>query len=152
MMLNDYECAKHGIFECSHPICPTPGCASANVKKVFTKVNTKSEMTSRTDAGMRRSAEMYNQSDWKTAHEGESSKANNRAAELKWGDDAASFLGGNLETALPRGPADGVPSLGLVQANGAAHQLASAERIGVKKQDDAWAGQLAAAAKEARAK
>ena len=155
MMLNDFECKKHGIFEGSHPICPAMGCDSSAVKRVFVKAPAvKSDMTKRTDAGMRKSAEMYGQSDWKSAKEGESAKANNRSNEVKWGAEAAAFLGGDLSAALPR-RGDGIGALGMVQENhesGAANKLASAERTGVKKQDDAWAGQLAAVAREARTK
>lgn len=154
MMLNDYECPRHGTFEASHAICPCMGCDSEGVKKVFLKApKVKSDSTKRFDAGMRQSAEMYNQSDWKTAREGESAKANNRAAELLWGDDAVNKLGnavavqGPSGTSTPTAPTESwAPS--LVQGG---NPLARAERtMGSKAKDDSDRAKLVQVAKDAR--
>jgi len=119
----DFECAKHGIFEGSHPICPHMGCDSASVKKVFLKApGFKSDFTKRADAGFKQSAEMYRQSDWKTSKEGDVTKANNRASELLWGDAGAAMVGRQSvdEIAAPASGfrSDGAPALGLVQEKG----------------------------------
>jgi hypothetical protein len=156
MILNDYKCPRHGQFEGSHPICPHFGCDSSDVQKIFVKApGTKSDYTKRFDEGMKKSAEMYRQSDWKTAsREGDSSKANNRATELLWGNDAARMLGaapgalvGGQEGAATPGVKDAGFAPSLVSGG---NPITRAERTGVKRQDDAWQGQLAAAAKEAR--
>ena len=154
MMLNDYECPRHGEFEASHPICPAWGCDSEGVKKVFKKAPAvKSDLTKRTDAGLRKSAEMYNQSDWKTARPGESAKANNRAAELMWGEEAVNRLGpavavhGPAGTAVPGTPNESwAPSL----VSGG-NPLQRAERtMGSKSQEDSDRARLVQAAKDAR--
>lgn len=140
MMLNDYKCAKHGLFEASHPICDAIGCDSSSVEKVFLKAPAvKSDYTKRFDAGIKRSADMYQQSDFKSAREGELAKANNRASELKWGDSAAQFLGqpgvDSLTRAAPQ--AEGNQALSIVTGNDVS-PLARSERIGVRKQDEQW--------------
>ena len=150
MILNDYKCPRHGIFEGSHPICPEFGCNSQGVEKVFLKVNVKSAMTARADAGFKKSAEIYQQTDWKTAKEGELAKANNRADLVKWGDEGAKFLG-KSPTALPRDNS-GAGALSMVQS-GAPDPIKMAERTqesAVTQQRDRQ--KLIEVAKEARAK
>lgn len=93
-VVKEWFCGEHGDFESSHAICPQFGCASKEVIRVFkTPPKIRSGMTTRTDAGLRRTAESYN-IDLRTASEGESSKKNNRAAEMIWGlDNAQKKLG-----------------------------------------------------------
>lgn len=140
MMLNDYKCPRHGLFEASHPICGAMGCDSAEVVKVFLKAPAvKSDYTKRFDEGMKKSAAAYNQTDFLSAREGEVAKANNRAAELKWGTDAANFIGQpGVESMAKTGSApEGAQALSLVTAS-PTNPIARAERTGVKRQDDQW--------------
>ncbi|HUP07665.1 MAG TPA: hypothetical protein VMU47_10970 [Caldimonas sp.] len=157
MILNDYKCPKHGEFEGSHPICPAMGCDSEGVVKIFKKApGVKSDSTKRFDEGLKKSADMYRQTDWKSAKDGESAKAHNRAAELKWGGEAAELLGkspgeavgGQAGTAKPAQRTDAFPT-SLVSGT---NPISRAERTGVKKQDDAWKGQLSATVQESRAR
>lgn len=140
MMLNDYKCPRHGLFEASHPICGAMGCDSEGVEKVFLKApGTKSDYTKRFDAGIKKSAAAYGQTNFLSAREGEVAKANNRASELKWGNDAASFLGQpgvDAMASAPRQP-EGAQALSIVTANDV-NPIARAERTGMKKQDDQW--------------
>lgn len=99
-IIHEWFCAQHGEFEGSHPICPHLGCDSAEVVKEHrTPPKLKSDTTKRTDAGLKRTAEMYGQSNFKSAREGESSKANSRADGMLWGDQAAQFIGKPLTQA-----------------------------------------------------
>lgn len=92
-IIHEWKCAVHGPFEGSHPICPEFGCDSESVvKEIRTPRGFKSDATKRTDAGVKRTAEVYRQSDIRSAHEGESSKAGNRSAELLWGDRGRDIL------------------------------------------------------------
>lgn len=154
MMLNDYKCAKHGVFEASHPICGAMGCDSSAVEKVFMKApGFKSDLTKRTDDGFRKSAAAYGQSDWKTSRPGEVAKANNRAHELKWGDEAATFLGKSSDNIAQGAIAtEGNQALSLVTA-APVNPLARAERtMESKRTDDQNRAQLVQAAREATAK
>jgi hypothetical protein len=99
-ILKEWFCADHGEFECSHPICPTPGCESREViREIRTAPGFKSDVTKRTDAGLRRTAQMYGQSNFRSAKEGESSKADNRANEMIWGLEAGAKVIGRPLTA-----------------------------------------------------
>lgn len=93
MIIKEWFCSEHGDFEGSHAICPALGCESAEVIRVFhTAPGMKSDNTKRFDDGVRRSAELYQQSDYRSAKAGESSKANNQAASVLWGSNAQDFL------------------------------------------------------------
>lgn len=100
MLIKEWSCAQHGPFEGSHPICPEMGCDSSDVKReIRTAPATKSDATKRFDDGIRKTAEMYGQSDFKSARAGESSKANSQASQVLWGDKASRFLGRPLQQA-----------------------------------------------------
>lgn len=89
MVIKEWFCADHGEFEGSHPICPHLGCDSHDViREMRTAPAVHSGVARRTDAGLRKSSEMYGM-DLKSAKEGETSKANNRAAEMIWGLETA---------------------------------------------------------------
>jgi hypothetical protein len=144
----DFKCPRHGVFEGSHAICPQMGCDSEGVEKIFVKAPSfRSDTTKRTDAGLRKSAEMYNQSNWKTAKAGELSKANNRADELLWGDAGAAMVGRKDVDAIAGAgfKSDGAPALGMVQEKGPS-LMQRTERTGMKKQDDAWRQELVSVA------
>lgn len=95
MPLFDWRCPKHGTFERSHPICPGNGCDSADVVKVFLKApGARSDSTRRFDAGIRKSAEMMNLSNFRSAKAGESSKIPMQQQVL-WGNE--------VNKALPNG-------------------------------------------------
>ena len=88
MPLFDWRCPKHGTFERAHPICPGNGCDSADVVKVFLKPpGSRSDSTKRFDAGIRKSAEMMNLSNFRSAKAGESSKVPLQGAQVLWGND-----------------------------------------------------------------
>ena len=156
MKLFDWKCPRHGVFESSHPICDALGCDSSGVEKVFIKApSVRSEITKRTDDGLRRSAEIYRQSDFLTASEGEVAKANNQADRLLWGDDASKVLGrpagaavGGVEGKAKPGTRgdDWAPAL----INAAPNPIQRSELTGVKKQDDKWRGELTQTAAETR--
>lgn len=140
LMLNDYSCPRHGVFEGSHPICPAMGCNSEGVSKVFLKApGIRSDYTRRFDEGMKRNAEVYKQTDWKSAEEGENAKANNRADELLWGERANAMLGGNAVQLAAKSNNRPAAALGLVSGMS---PLTQAERTGMKKEDDAWRAKL----------
>lgn len=105
-VIKEWFCGEHGDFEASHPICPVIGCASKEVVREFrTAPKLRSATTTRTDAGLRRTAESYN-IDLRSAKEGESSKANTRANGLIWGlENAGKALGAHDPSALLHRPA-----------------------------------------------
>lgn len=149
----DFECPRHGVFEGSHAICPKMGCDSDGVKKVFLKAPAyKSDTTKRTDEGLRKSAEMYNQSDWKSAKQGELSKANNRAAELQWGDAGAALVGRkSVDHIASTGfKSDGAPALGMVQEKGPSLMQRTELTMESKALNDSKRAQLIEAAKQAK--
>jgi hypothetical protein len=100
-IIHEWFCAEHGEFEATHAICPALGCRSREVvKEIRTPRAVGTGLAKRTDAGLRRTAEAYGQSDFKSAKEGESSKANNQAAQVLWGDEATKVLGRPLTQAF----------------------------------------------------
>jgi hypothetical protein len=95
-VIKEFECIFHGNFEGSHPICPENGCLSEAVTQVFlTPVTIGSQFRKRFDAGMRKSAEMYQIDDWKSAKAGDTSFAGRAPVgqELLWGDGCKKVMG-----------------------------------------------------------
>jgi hypothetical protein len=95
-VIKEFECILHGPFEGSHPICPENGCESASVTQVFlTPVTIGSSFRKRFDAGMRKSADMYQIDDWKSAKAGDTSFAGRAPVgqELLWGDGCKKVMG-----------------------------------------------------------
>src|ERR1700678_2039609 len=92
-VVKEFWCADHGDFDRSHPICPTFGCDSKHVTRVFrTAPGIVSSRTRRTDAGIRKSADMYHINNFRSAQAGEPSFGGEAAkaagTELLWGDQA----------------------------------------------------------------
>lgn len=91
-VLKEWRCKKHGTFEGSHPICPALGCRSQSVERVFlTPPGIKSEFGKRHEAGIKKLADAYGQTDFRTARVGEHSMKRPVTAtgqELLWGDSA----------------------------------------------------------------
>lgn len=98
MILHDWQCKDHGYFEGSHAICPAFGCMSEHVTKVFLKaVGTRSDMTKRTDAGLRKSAESFGLTNWRSARAGESSKPPMKGPngeQVLWGNEVQKAMPG----------------------------------------------------------
>jgi hypothetical protein len=95
MILHDFKCAKHGVFESSHPICPHMGCASESVTKIFLKpVGTRSDNTRRFDAGIRKSAENMGLTNFRSSRQGEASHGGELGKKVLWGKDVAKEMPG----------------------------------------------------------
>src|SRR5260221_11932751 len=106
-VIKEFECKKHGHFESSHPICPNFGCRSADVQRVFlTPVGLKSDFVHRHEQGIKKLAESYGQSDFRSARAGEASKKRAVGQELLWGSDVKKNLGMDMAelTAAPSTP------------------------------------------------
>jgi hypothetical protein len=95
MILHDWQCAKHGVFESTHAICPHLGCASTDVKMVFLKApGMISRGTKQFDAGMKQTATQMNLLNFRSAREGETAHGGELAKGMLWGKEAANFFGG----------------------------------------------------------
>jgi hypothetical protein len=97
MILHDWQCAVHGQFEGSHPICPAMGCASEKVVKLFLKApGIRSDFMKRHDAGIRKSADMMGISNFRSSHEGDASfggDVGKPGERLLWGNDVNKVAG-----------------------------------------------------------
>lgn len=94
MVIKEFKCEAHGVFDSSHPICPAFGCRSEKVERVFiTPVGIKSEFVTRHEQGIKKLAAAYGQTDFKTARAGESSIKHPVGSELLWGTDVKKKLG-----------------------------------------------------------
>lgn len=97
-MIKEWACLEHGAFEGSHAICPEYGCNSAHVSQEFrTPVGIRSSATRRTDAGIRKSVDMYRLGDVRSARDGEASYGGDKGKELGmevlWGSDVQKKMG-----------------------------------------------------------
>jgi len=98
-MIREFACLEHGPFEGSHAICPAYGCDSRAVSQEFrTAPKIGSALTRRTDAGLRKSAEMYGINNWKSgAREGDMSFAGHAdkalGMEVLWGNEVQKKMG-----------------------------------------------------------
>lgn len=93
MVLKEFKCATHGVFESSHPICLSFGCRSQAVERVFmTPPNIGTSFVKRHEAGVRKLADAYGQSNWKTAKAGDQSKVM-AGGKMLWGSDVQKELG-----------------------------------------------------------
>jgi hypothetical protein len=97
-VMKEFVCLIHGEFEGTLPICPANRCDSQAVTQEFrTPVGIRSGFMKRHDAGIRRSAEMYQINDFKTAKAGETSFAGRADPSLGqrvlWGDESTKVLG-----------------------------------------------------------
>jgi len=98
MVLKEWSCFEHGPFDGTHAICPAYGCDSAHVTQEFrTPVAIGSEFRKRHEAGMRKSAEMYQISDFKSAKAGDASFAGRSdpslGSRVLWGDECKRVIG-----------------------------------------------------------
>lgn len=94
MIIKEWRCKQHGDFESSHPICPALGCRSKQVERVFlTAPGVKSEFVTRHEAGVKKLAAAYGQTDFRTAKPGESSKKHDLGQKLLWGNEVQKTLG-----------------------------------------------------------
>jgi len=96
-VIKEWECLEHGYFEASHPICPGTGCDSSMVNRVFlTPPRIRSQFMKEFDAGIRKSADGLNLTDFRSGkQEGDTAHGGNLASGVLWGNDAAKFLGGD---------------------------------------------------------
>jgi len=97
-VMKEWACLEHGAFEGSHGICPAFGCDSRAVSQEFrTAVGIRSSATRRTDAGIRKSVDMYGLGNVRSAREGEASYGGDRGKELGmevlWGDNVQKKMG-----------------------------------------------------------
>jgi hypothetical protein len=100
-VIKEFSCLEHGEFEGSHPICPAYGCASKSVKQEFrTAPKIRHGLTSRTDAGIRKSSDMYQISNFRSARDGEASYGGDKGKalgmEVLWGNDIQRKMGRNF--------------------------------------------------------
>lgn len=86
MILHDWSCPRHGIFEASHAICPGLDCDSTGVVKVHLKApGHLSATTRRFDAGLRTNADAYRLPNIRSARAGEAAYGG-KASGILWGD------------------------------------------------------------------
>lgn len=92
MPLFDWKCDKHGVFECSDPICPAMGCESEKVEKIFLKApGFKSDRSKNIDASTRKTADMHHLNDIRTPRVGEASYGGDKekayGKKVLWGNE-----------------------------------------------------------------
>ena len=97
-VMREWACLEHGPFERTHPICPAYGCDSRAITQEFrTPVTIGSQFRKRHEAGMRKSADMYQVSDWKSSKAGDVSFAGRSdpslGSKVLWGDESKRVLG-----------------------------------------------------------
>jgi hypothetical protein len=95
--MKEWNCLEHGEFVGTHPICPGNRCRSKFVTQEFrTPVGIGTDFRKRFDAGMRKSADMYQIDDFKSAKAGDTSFAGRAAPgspQVLWGDESKKALG-----------------------------------------------------------
>ncbi len=107
--MKEWRCKDHGDFPGTHPICPTLGCQSKHVERVFlTPPKIGNTHHQRFDRGMRDSADRMGIGNFRDARPGESSFAG-RAAELGqevlWGNDVKNKMGMSFDQLSSRAAA-----------------------------------------------
>lgn len=91
-VIKEFECAVHGVFESTHPICTEIGC-EAEVKRVFlTPPAIGSEYLKRFDKGIRQSVDMMKLGNLRSARAGEAAFGNGGKGML-WSDEVKTALG-----------------------------------------------------------
>lgn len=94
-VLHDFECAKHGVFEGTHAICPHLGCDSAKVKMVFLKApGYLSAGTKHFDRGMKQTAQQMNLPNLRSAKEGDTAYGGHSQGKIMWGQEGMQHFGG----------------------------------------------------------
>jgi hypothetical protein len=97
-IIKEWACLVHGEFVGSHPICPAMGCDSRAVHQEFrTAPAIRHNGTTRTDAGLRKSAEMYGINNFRSAKPGEAAYGGDKGKalgmEVLWGNDVQKTMG-----------------------------------------------------------
>lgn len=95
-VMKEWRCKAHGDFPGTHPICPSMGCQSKNVERVFlTPPRIGNAQHKRFDAGMRNTADRMGITNWNDAREGETSFSGRGApgTEVLWGSDIQKVTG-----------------------------------------------------------
>jgi len=131
-VIHDYECAKHGVFEASHPICPHLGCDSVKVKMVFLKApGMLSGKTKQFDKGVRGTADQYGLDYLRSTKEGESSYGGHAAGGMLWGQAAAAAFGG-LD-GMVNAASSGIAESNAIAAKVGGERVASGMRMAATK-------------------
>jgi hypothetical protein len=96
--MREWTCLEHGEFDGTHAICPAFGCDSEHVSQEFrTPIGIGTDFRKRFDQGMRKSADMYGASDWKSAKAGDTSFEGRAdpalGQKLLWGDECKKVMG-----------------------------------------------------------
>lgn len=96
--MKEWVCLEHGEFVGTHGICPGNGCDSAGVTQEFrTPVGIGTAFRKNFDQGMRKSADMYSTSNWKSAQAGDTSFVGRAdpavGTQVLWGDESKKVLG-----------------------------------------------------------
>lgn len=99
MVLHDWQCPRHGVFESTHGICPHMGCTSDGVTMVFLKApSIGSQATRRRDERVKEMSDRMGVSDFRTTkEEGDRSfrgLAPGQENRVLWGNEAVSVFGG----------------------------------------------------------
>lgn len=98
MIIKEWKCPLHGSFDGSHAICPAYGCDSDGVEREYrTAPGIKSDSTKLTDAGFRRTADVYGLSDMNNK-DGQA-VAGHEGSQAIWGADKLPSYGNMLEQA-----------------------------------------------------
>lgn len=93
-VIKEFKCESHGVFESSHPICPNFGCRSLKVERCFmTPPKIGTQFVKRHEAGMKKLADAYGQTDWNTTKPGDTSKVLAKGPQMLWGTDVKKELG-----------------------------------------------------------
>lgn len=160
-IIREWACLEHGPFECSVAICPAFGCDSRCVSQEFrTAPAIRHGNTSRTDAGLRKSSDMYRINNFRSARDGEASyggdKGKEVGLEVLWGDQCQKKLGrsfaeltGIAQQPLVVAKRDGSGMLRLDKNNG---MRQAATELGITRRHIPQAGEVSgdkATAKEA---
>jgi hypothetical protein len=104
-IIKEWQCATHGFFEATHPICPGNNCDSDHVERAFiTPVGISKGKYAAFDRGLRESAERMGIRNFKTVR-GEEVSFGGRAAqenatlgtEVLWGDQVGKKMGRPME-------------------------------------------------------
>lgn len=86
MILKEWKCPLHGTFESSDPICPSMGCESEGIERVFlTPPKIRHSSTTFTDQSFKDLATAYKLPD---INNKDGQPAKNAADDCKWGMDA----------------------------------------------------------------
>lgn len=97
-VLKEFNCLLHGIFDCTVPICPSFGCNSRAVVREFRTAPTiRSAGMKHFDAGIRRTSDMMQINNFRTARAGEAAYGGDvgkdTGLKVLWGSDVQKTMG-----------------------------------------------------------